>query len=99
MRRGPYRTVLQARDITLSMSRKGNCWDNAPMESVNGTLKVECVHGVHFSTHEEAQRTIVEYIGYYNTQRRHSALNYVSPSEFERRWRADKQRQTKEALG
>jgi putative transposase len=96
---GAYRTVLQARDITLSMSRKGNCWDNAPMESVNGTLKVECVHGVHFSTHEEAQRTIVEYIGYYNTQRRHSALNYVSPSEFERRWRADKQRQTTEALG
>lgn len=94
-----YRTVLHARQITMSMSRKGNCWDNAPMESLNGTLKVECVHGVRFATHEEAERAIVEYIGYYNTQRRHSALDYLSPSEFERRWRAGTERQGKEVLG
>ncbi|MBK8335682.1 MAG: IS3 family transposase [Sterolibacteriaceae bacterium] len=43
-----YRKVLEARGITVSMSRKGDCWDNAPMESANGTLKVECVHGEHF---------------------------------------------------
>ena len=83
-----YRKVLLARGITVSMSRKGNCWDNAPMESANGTVKVECVHGEHFATRAEAERAIVEYIGYYNTQRRHSALGQISPAEFERRWHA-----------
>ena len=81
-----YRNKLQARGITVSMSRKGDCWDNAPMESVNGTLKVECVHDVHFETREQAEQAIVEYIGYYNTEHRHSALGYVTPAEFERRW-------------
>ena len=84
-----YRSVLKARGITVSMSRKGDCWDNAPMESANGTLKVECVHGEHFKTRAEAQQAIVEYIAYYNTQRRHSSLDNVSPAEFERRWRAE----------
>jgi transposase InsO family protein len=42
---GDYRKVLEARGITVSMSRKADCWDNAPMESANGTVKVECVHG------------------------------------------------------
>ena len=81
-----YRDVLKARGITVSMSRKGDCWDNAPMESVNGTLKVECVHGEHFKTRADAQQAIIEYIGYYNTERRHSSLGNVSPAEFERRW-------------
>jgi putative transposase len=81
-----YRNKLEARGITVSMSRKGDCWDNAPMESVNGTLKVECVHDVHFETREQAEQAIVEYIGYYNTERRHSALGNVTPAEFERRW-------------
>jgi transposase InsO family protein len=84
-----YRKKLEALGITVSMSRKGDCWDNAPMESVNGSLKVECVHGVHFETREQARQAIVEYIGYYNTERRHSSLGYVSPAEFERRWRAE----------
>lgn len=84
-----YRNKLQALGITVSMSRKGDCWDNAPMESVNGTLKVECVHDEHFETREQARQAIVEYIGYYNTERRHSALGYVTPAEFERRWRAE----------
>ena len=83
-----YRKKLKARGITVSMSRKGDCWDNAPMESVNGTLKVECVHDVHFETREQARQAIVEYIGYYNTERRHSSLGNISPAEFERRWRA-----------
>ena len=56
------------------------------MESVNGTLKVECVHGEHFKTRADAQQAIIEYIGYYNTERRHSSLGNVSPAEFERRW-------------
>jgi len=84
-----YRKVLKARGITVSMSRKGDCWDNSPMESANGTLKVECVHGEHFKTRAEAQQAIVEYIGYYNTDRRHSSLGNVPPAEFERRWRAE----------
>ena len=54
-----YRALLKARGITLSMSRKGDCWDNAPMESANGTVKVECVHGEHFTTRAEAQQAIV----------------------------------------
>jgi hypothetical protein len=58
------------------------------MESVNGTLKVECVHDMHFETRAQARCAIVEYIGYYNTECRHSALGYISPAEFERRWRA-----------
>lgn len=83
-----YREVLAARGITVSMSRKGNCWDNAPMESANGTVKVECVHGAEFKTRAEAAQAIIEYLGYYNTERLHSALGYQTPSEFERRWRA-----------
>jgi putative transposase len=81
-----YREVLKARGITVSMSRKGDCWDNAPMESANGTVKVECVHGEHFETRAEAQQVIIDYIGYYNTERRHSSLGNVPPAEFERRW-------------
>ena len=83
-----YRRKLEALGITVSMSGKGDCWDNAPMESVNGTLKVECVNDEHFETREQARREIVEYIGYYNTERRHSSLGNVTPAEFERRWRA-----------
>jgi putative transposase len=83
-----YRKVLEARGITVSMSRKGDCWDNSPMESANGTLKVECVHGEHFRTRAQAQKAIIEYIGYYNTERRHSSLGNLPPAEFERRWHA-----------
>jgi len=86
---GGYRKVLAARGITVSMSRKGDCWDNAPMESANGTVKVECVHGAEFKTRAEAAQAIVEYLGYYNTERLHSSLGYLTPSEFERRWRAE----------
>jgi transposase InsO family protein len=83
-----YREKLEALGITVSMSRKGDCWDNAPMESVNGTLKVECVNDMHFETREQAMREIVEYIGYYNTERRHSALGNITPAQFESRWLA-----------
>ena len=83
-----YQKKLKARGITVSMSRKGDCWDNAPMESVNGTIKVECVRDVHFETRAQARQAIVEYIGYYNTERRHSSLGNMAPAEFERRWRA-----------
>jgi putative transposase len=87
-----YRNVLAARGITVSMSRKGDCWDNAPMESANGTVKVECVHGAGFKTRAEAAQALVEYFGYYNTERLHSSLGYLTPSAFERRWRAENER-------
>lgn len=83
-----YRKKLQARGITVSMSRRGDCWDNAPMESCNATLKVECVNDARFATREQARQTIGEYIGYYNTERRHSSLGNIAPAEFERRWHA-----------
>lgn len=82
-----YRAVLQARAITVSMSGKGDCWDNAPMESVNGTVKVECVHGEHFPTRAAARQVITEYLGYYNTERRHSSLGNIAPAQFEWLWR------------
>ncbi len=53
------------------------------------SLKVECVYDVHFETREQARQAIVEYIGYYNTERRHSSLGNIAPAEFERRWRAE----------
>lgn len=81
-----YRAVLEARGITLSMSRKGNCYDNAPMESANGTLKTERVYPQRYQTRAQAKADLIAYIGYYNTERRHSALGYRSPEEFERHW-------------
>ncbi|HRO60273.1 MAG TPA: IS3 family transposase, partial [Burkholderiaceae bacterium] len=78
-----YRKVLAARGIEVSMSAKGDCWDNAPMESFNGTLKVECVHGERFETREQARQALVEFVGYYNTERRHSSLGNVAPALYE----------------
>ena len=63
------------------------------MESANGTVKVECVHRENFATRAQAALELVEYFGYYNTDRMHSSLGYLAPSEFERRWRAGNLRQ------
>ena len=80
-----YQWLLQAHGITCSMSRKGNCWDNAPMESFFATLKKELIHWEDYATRAEARRSIFEYIEmFYNGMRRHSALGYISPIEFER---------------
>ena len=66
------------------MSRKGNCYDNAYIESFFGTLKRELIHGCRFRTRAEARQAIFEYIEiFYNRIRLHSALNYMSPVEFE----------------
>ncbi len=68
-----------------SMSRKGDCWDNAPMESFFATLKKELIHGRRFRTREQARREIFEYIEvFYNRERLHSSLGYVSPADYER---------------
>ncbi|MEC8569360.1 MAG: IS3 family transposase, partial [Pseudomonadota bacterium] len=79
-----YQTILNNNSITCSMSRRGNCWDNAPMESFFHTLKVELVHHESFKTREEAKQALFDYIEvFYNRQRRHSAINYKSPEQFE----------------
>jgi len=74
------------------MSRKGNCYDNAPMESFWGTLKNELVYHCHYHTREEAVRDITEYIEiFYNRQRRQDRLGYLSPVAFEKQYYALKQ--------
>ena len=70
--------------MVVSMSRKGNCWDNAVMESFFGSLKEECVGSTVYPSHEYARRALFEYLEvYYNRQRRHSSLGYVSPFTYE----------------
>jgi putative transposase len=65
------------------MSRKGNCFDNAPAESFFGTLKTELVHRCRYATRDAARHDIFEYMEiFYNRRRRHSALGYKSPAEF-----------------
>lgn len=78
-----YRELVENAGLIFSMSRKGDCWDNAMVESFFKTLKVEL--GSRFATREQARRELFEYIeGFYNTRRLHSGLGYVSPAEFER---------------
>ena len=78
-----YQRLLLWHGIRCSMSRKGDCWDNAVMESFWATLKKELIHRSDFKTREEAKRAIFEYIEvFYNRQRRHSALGYISPVEY-----------------
>jgi transposase InsO family protein len=80
-----YQALLRGYGITQSMSRSGNCYDNAYMESFFGTLKTELVHGEKYYTRLEARLSIFEYVEmFYNRQRRHSALGYRSPEQYER---------------
>jgi len=81
-----FQTFLKTHAIQCSMSRKGNCWDNAVAESFFHTLKVELIHGKTYNTRQEAKTAIFEYIeGFYNRQRRHSYLGYLSPVDFEKK--------------
>src|SRR5262245_20094712 len=79
-----YQALLASAGIICSMSRRGNCWDNAPMESFFATLKKELVYQTRYATRAEARQSVFEYIEvFYNPERRHSALGYVSPCRFE----------------
>lgn len=79
-----YQQLLKHHDIICSMSRKGNCWDNAAMESFFRSLKVECIYRQTFKGREQAKLTIFDYIEvFYNRQRKHSRLNYLSPMNYE----------------
>jgi len=82
-----FQKMLKIHGMISSMSRKGNCWDNAVAESFFGSLKTERVFFSTYKTREEAKRDIVDYIEmFYNSNRRHSYLGYLSPKEFEESW-------------
>ncbi len=82
---GDYRIVLQKHKIISSMSRKGNCYDHAPVESFFGTLKTELIHHRKYRSRAEAKADIFDYLEvFYNRQRLHSSLGYKSPAAFER---------------
>ena len=81
---GQYRALADELGITMSMSRKANAWDNAPMESFFKTLKVERVHQVRYETRAQARQDIVDWIeGWYNRQRLHSANGFLTPVAWE----------------
>lgn len=86
---GRYRAMLRRSGMRQSMSAAGNCYDNAFMESCFGTLKTE-LELVDYGSAFEARRELSSYMRYYNVERRHSALGYVSPAEFERQQTARK---------
>ena len=82
---GDYQRVLAQHGIVCSMSRRGDCWDNAVAESFFATLKVELVHDTAWATRAAARTALFEYLElFYNGQRRHSSLGYLSPRAFER---------------
>ena len=79
-----YRRLLAKHGMLCSMSRKGNCWDNAPMESFFGSLKTELEEDGPFETRQAARSALFEFIeGFYNRQRLHSAIGYKTPTEME----------------
>jgi transposase InsO family protein len=84
---GDFTKLLDLFKMKASMSRKGNCYDNAPMESFWGTLKNELIHQTHYATREQAIREITEYIEvFYNRQRRQARLGYLSPVAYEQKY-------------
>lgn len=93
-----YRARLATYGMRGSMSRKGNCWDNAPTESFFNSLKNERVHGVRYATRAEAASDLFQYIAvFYNRSRRHSTLGYLSPTTFLRNWIERQDQQEKAA--
>ncbi|MCS6503992.1 IS3 family transposase [Burkholderia thailandensis] len=88
---GLFQDSLKAYGMRSSMSRRGDCWDNAPTESLWGSLKVARLHGRHFATRRAAMDEIVDWLGFYNSRRLHSTLDYVSPMTFEKNWFAAQQ--------
>lgn len=95
---GDYQDALAEAGVVCSMSRKGNCWDNAVAESFFATLKTELVYLRRFATRAEAREAIFEFIeSFYNRERRHSTLGYLSPVEFERKFDQDRVEASKNA--
>lgn len=81
-----FQQVLRPCGVQGSMSRKGNCWDNAGGEALLGSLKVERLHGQLFETRQQAQDEVLHWLFWYNRTRLHSTLKYQSPIEYEQSW-------------
>ncbi|MDY0302055.1 MAG: integrase core domain-containing protein, partial [Trichlorobacter sp.] len=88
---GDFQNILQTHGIICSMSRKGNCWDNAVAESFFGSLKTERVFFAKYKTKDDARKDITDFIEmFYNSKRRHSYLGNVSPREYEGKYHQKK---------
>jgi putative transposase len=84
-----FQRLLADQGITCSMSRKGECWDNAAMESFFSSLKMERTNRTRYSTRDQARADVFDYIErFYNSRRRHSTLGQVSPDQFENAWKS-----------
>ena len=84
-----YRALIKDYAVVQSMSRKANCWDNAPMESFFKTLKVERVHQLRYATRAQARLDVIDWIeGFYNRERMHSSNGYQAPNDAESSLRA-----------
>ena len=83
-----FQNALEGWGMRSSMSRKGNCWDNAPTESFWGRLKTASLYGKKFATRQEAMNAVLDWMAFYNHRRLHSTLGYLSPMQFEQRWHA-----------
>ena len=84
-----FQRLLAAQGITCSMSSKGDCWDNAPIESFFSTLKRERVNRREYATRDDARADVFDYIErFYNARRRHSTLDYLTPLEYEQQRRS-----------
>ena len=83
-----FQNALKGWDMRSSMSRKGNCWDNAPTESFWGRLKTASLYGRKFATRQEAMDAVMDWMAFYNHRRLHSTLGYLSPMQYEQRWHA-----------
>ena len=88
-----FRDVLKEYGIASSMSRRGNCWDNACSETLFGSLKVERLYGQKFKTRRDAKDETIAWLLWYNGNRLHSTLDYVSPVQFEQNWLANQSKQ------
>ncbi len=89
---GDFQKQLSTFGMRGSMSRNGDCWDNAVTETLFGSLKVERLHGMRFATRRQAKDEVIDWLQFYNHRRLHSTLGYLSPMAFEKKRLADKER-------
>ena len=93
-----FQKLLRKYGVQPSMSRKGNCWDNACSESLFGSLKVERLHGQRLQTRQQARSEVLDWLRWYNRKRLHSTLHYKSPMEYEGEWKQRTARETRKQM-